>query len=133
MAEPLTRSEAGADGAAAGARPLADATLRLQRALASLEAAIAAGSGRRTVGAAPAEPPSYLAIELETAHWRERELQAAAAAASKALESAMMEVSRALNTGSGAEGEGVRDLALESAPGSPEDAGGSSPEEEPAE
>ena len=131
MAEPLTRSEPGdgpANPAAPSASALADAGLRLQRALDKLEAAMADGAPGPAV-----EAHADFTLELETSRWRERELQAAAAAASQTLERAMAEVRRALRTDVAAAGDGRLNSALESAPGSPEDPDGSSPEEEPAE
>ncbi len=134
MAEPLTRSDLGGEGAATSGGTLADAGLRLQRALASLEAAIGDGAGDRpAVGPPDAPPPAYLAIELETSRWRERELQAAAAAASKALERAMAEVSRALQVEATGAEQGSLDLPLESEAGSHEDPTLTSPEEDPTE
>ena len=132
MAEPLTRSDPADQGAASGGA-LAEAGARLQRALASLEAAVTDASREGPVSEPQALPPSYLAVELETSRWRERELQAAAAVASEALDHAMTEVRRALQADEADADPDTLDLALESATGAPEDPDEPSPEEDPTE
>ncbi len=83
MGEPLMRGESVNDGG------LADSASRLERALVALEGRL----GRQD---RPAVPQNALALELEAAHQRRRDLESAAAAASKALGRAMVEVRRTL-------------------------------------
>ena len=128
MGEPLMRGEAEpADG------PLAQAAGRLDRALERLEAVL----GRV---APPAPEPEdgradALVIELDVARRRQRELEAAAMDASRALGHAMAEVRRTLDED--AARQGVFDLVpegLEIAPASPEEmeADEAASQEEPA-
>ena len=86
MGEPLARTDGSAEGA------FTDAAHRLERALETLEAAL---DGRRTSPFTPAGATAVV-VELEAARWRNRELETAATAASRALGMAMKEVRQAL-------------------------------------
>ena len=86
MGEPLARMDGTAEGV------LADAARRLERALETLEAALA---GRRAAPFTPAGATAVV-VELEAIRWRNRELETAASSASYALGSAMKAVRRAL-------------------------------------
>ena len=131
MGEPLTRMDTASQGV------LADAALRLELALQTLERVFASG-----VSPVPA-PSSAQVVELESARRRGRELEAAAAEASKALGLAVAEVQRALEEDeieaqdpqTSLFGPGLLDSPLESGPGLPDDdqtvADGSAAEKEP--
>ncbi len=113
MREPISRDSA-------SPRELAEATMRLDRALEQLEAAYAAkvltatGSPDDLAFAALQSDRARLAAELDSVRAREAELEAAAAAASQALGRAATEVRAALGEGEDAstpEGEGLNEEA----------------------
>ena len=113
MGEPLTRIEADDDGA------LANASLRLEQALAKLEANL----GRVRPAASPDLAADALNAELSDTRRREQALQAAASDASVALGRAMSQVRQALQRDGeiGEQAQGVLDLELESRPLLPDD------------
>ena len=135
MAEPLTRMDTAGEGV------LADASLRLERALQTLEHVLAAAPRSSS------SPPTSSAqvVELQAARRRGRELETATAEASQALGRAAAEVQRVLDLDDMGEPDpqaslfdsASLDSALESEPGLPDDdqvgVSRSAPEEEPTE